>query len=100
MRVVYCEPHKKAKTIDIDGKLETMQKLVGGYIEAVYPFHANVALVCDEEGYFNAAQPNREINGSVILGPFFLCSLMRDDFASLPEDLAERYEGLMNACMV
>ena len=41
----------KTPTIqEIDGSLESMQRIVGGDIEAVYPFDDPVAIVCNEEG--------------------------------------------------
>ena len=38
MKVLFIQPLKTPKTVEIDGTLESMQKLVGGYIEAIYPF--------------------------------------------------------------
>ena len=50
INVVLCEPGKKARVTTIMNSLESLQKMVGGYIEAVYPFDDPVAIVCNEEG--------------------------------------------------
>jgi len=34
----------------INGDLNSLQQVVGGYIEAVYPYDDPVAIVCHEEG--------------------------------------------------
>ena len=47
LRVVLVEPGKVARVAEIDGSLEGMQKTVGGYIQAVYPFEETVCLVCN-----------------------------------------------------
>ena len=53
MKVVICEPGQKARIAEIKANLESYQKTVGGYIEAIYPFDDPVALVCNEEGMFH-----------------------------------------------
>ena len=49
MKVLVVEPLKECYTKEING-LKEMQALVGGYIQAVYPFEDPVAVVCNEEG--------------------------------------------------
>ena len=61
MKVVIVEPKKKPVVHDIDADLKSMQKIVGGPIEAVYPFDEPVALICNEEGKFNGMRPNRAV---------------------------------------
>ena len=53
--VVLAEPGKKAKVTEI----ENLQKIVGGYIECVYPFGDNVGIICNEEGKLEANQDFR-----------------------------------------
>lgn len=94
------EPGKEAVVKEIDGSLEGMQKVVGGYIEAVYPFDDPVALVCNEEGKFiEGMKPNRCLQlhtgeiYDIIFGTFFICLASPDseDFESLTDDLAKKY---------
>ena len=52
----------KTPTIqEIDGSLESMQRIVGGDIEAVYPFDDPVALVCHGEGKLLGLPMNRTL---------------------------------------
>ena len=37
MRVLIVEPERKPEVKEIDGSLKTMQSIVGGYIQAIYP---------------------------------------------------------------
>ena len=47
IKVVLAEPGKKAKVTEIENTLENLQKIVGGYIECVYPFEDNVGLIAN-----------------------------------------------------
>ena len=50
MQVVIVEPKKKPFVQNIDDTLTSMQQIVGGTIQAVYPFEKPVALICNDEG--------------------------------------------------
>ena len=50
MQVVIVEPEKKPVVQNIDNTLTSVQQLVGGTIQAVYPFEEPVALICNDEG--------------------------------------------------
>lgn len=63
MKVVLLEPRKYAKVVEIEHTLENMQKVVGGYIEAVYPFEDEVAVICNEEGKLLGLPLNRALYG-------------------------------------
>ena len=80
---------------EIAGDLKSMQAVVGGYIQAIYPFtDEELALICNEEGKliglpFNRALRDQE--GSiydVVAGTFFLCRAPADSerFESLTEE--------------
>ena len=47
MQVVIVEPEKKPVVQSIDSNLASMQQIVGGTIQAVYPFEEPVALICN-----------------------------------------------------
>lgn len=92
MKVLFVEPGKLPVPAIIDGSLTSMQELVGGSIETVYPFEEPVALVCHEEGKLLHLLPNRRLchpeTGEVydvVFGSFFLCSAPPDseNFESL-----------------
>lgn len=100
MKVVICEPGQKARIAEIEANLESYQKTVDGYIEAVYPFEDPVALVCNEESKYNGNAPCRALmmpDGDIydiVFGTFFICGLGDCDFASLTDELAEKYQKL------
>ena len=52
MQILVVEPGKTPVITEIGGSLNEMQKIVGGTIQAVYPFPEEVALVCNDEGKF------------------------------------------------
>ena len=45
MKVIIVKPFTQPYTTEIKGDLESMQAVVGGYIQAIYPFDDEVALV-------------------------------------------------------
>lgn len=98
MKVVLLEPGKIAKITEIDGSLEGMQKVVGGYIEAFYPFEEEVCMVCNEEGKLIGMSLNRSIKDEdgkifeIIAGPCFICDCSGENFGSLSEEQAGRYK--------
>ena len=49
MKVLVVRPMELPAVQEIDHTLSAMQKLVGGTIQAVYPFDDPVALVCNAE---------------------------------------------------
>ena len=97
IQVVLCEPGKKARVTTIMNNLESLQKMVDGYIEAVYPFDDPVAIVCNEEGKLNQAELNRSLRDEfgeiydIIAGPFLVVGLSEDDFATLSKEHQEKY---------
>ncbi len=48
MDVLIVEPEKAPRIADITGDLNFLKQVVGGYIEAVYPYDDPVAIVCME----------------------------------------------------
>lgn len=46
MKVLIVEPMQPCRAQEIPDTLEAMQAIVGGYLQAVYPFRDEVALVC------------------------------------------------------
>lgn len=93
MRVLVVEPMECAYVKEIDGSLESMQNIVKGTIQAIYPFQDKVALVCNDDGKLLGMLPNRELpeTGDIIVGPFFVCGLGGEDFTSLTDEQVERY---------
>ena len=99
MRVIVVEPKKKPEVREIGDSLEAMQKIVGGLIEAVYPFDAPVALICNEEGKLLDLPLNRALRDDegnvydIISGTFFLCAAPPDSdrFTSLTDQQVKTF---------
>ena len=94
MNVLVVEPGYLPYEKEING-LEEMQAVVGGWIEAIYPYEVEVAIVCNEEGLINGLPFNRRVPGGYggVFGTFFICGLGEEDFCSLPAELVERFKS-------
>ena len=101
MRILLIEPERPAVEKEIDGSLKSMQGIVGGTIQAVYPFADPVALICNDEGKLLGQKPNRALYDGdtgrvydVIVGAFFLCGapVGAENFTSLTDEQVEKYK--------
>lgn len=100
LKVLIVERNKEPYEAEIDSGLESMQKIVGGYIQAVYPFEDDcVALICAEEGKILGYKPNRPLVHpdfgiyDIVCGTFFLCSAPpeEENFCSLTKEQIRKY---------
>ena len=100
MKILMVSPGQMPVTRDIDEDLASLQSIVGGPIQAVYPFEERVALICHEEGKLLGLPLNRclrwEETGEIydiIAGTFFLCAAPpnSDHFESLTPEQIKRY---------
>lgn len=97
MTVLVVEPLKKPYLKTISGSLRSLQKEVGGLIDATYPFEDPVAVVLNDTGKLRGLMPNRGLynnNGNlydVIAGTFLVTGLTEDSFCSLSKEMAEKY---------
>lgn len=98
LQVVLLEPGKQARITQIPHTLEAMQGIVGGSIEAFYPFAEDVCIVCNEEGKLNGLPLNRAIREEdsgeivdIIAGTCFLCDCSGSSFASLSPEQQQRF---------
>ena len=79
--------------------LDTLQSIVGGYIECIYPFEDNVGIICNEEGKLIGLEPNRVLRDDegniydIIFGTFIVTGLTEDDFGSLTDEQVEKYSA-------
>ena len=92
MRILICEPRKHPRVIEIPHTLKAMQDVVGGTIQAIYPWDAPAALVCDDDGRLKGYPFNRLIPpGYVIAGTFFVCGVKGEEFTDLSPELMRRF---------
>lgn len=102
MKVLVIAPDKEPVVQDIDGSLKSMQAVVGGYIQAYYPWWEEVAIICNDEGKIKGLPLNRPIFGErgefldFIAGTFFICGAPADgeNFTDIPKDLIEHYSKI------
>ena len=100
MKILLVEPEKAPERMEIYGDLESMQQIVGGSVQAIYPFEEPIALICNEEGKLNGLPLNRALRDEdgkiydVITGTFFLCGAPSEEesFTSLSENQLEELE--------
>ena len=99
MKVLVVEPQKPCRVQEIES-LADMQQLVGGDIEAVYPFQELVAVVCNADGKLLGLPKNRPLLDKdylpydIIRGTFFIAGLGQEDFISLTDEQIQRYKSL------
>ena len=103
LRVLIVEPGRAPYEKEIPSGLEVMQNIVGGLIQALYPFDDPVALICNDEGKLLGLPMNRALRepGSgkpydVICGTFLLCGAPPDeeDLTSLTEEQLRNYKAV------
>lgn len=100
MRVLVVEPEKEPYVKEIDSGLNSLQKEVGGYIEAVYPFEDPVAIICNEEGKLEGLPLNRALRDEdgnvydIIAGTFLIAGLSEDNFCSLDDAQIEKFSAM------
>lgn len=97
MKVLVVEPMQEPYIKEIDAGLKSLQKEVGGSIQAIYPFEEEAAIICNEEGKINGLELNRALLDDnlkiydVIAGTFLICGLTGDSFGSLPDELINKF---------
>lgn len=85
MNIIVTRPGQKPESVKVgEGgatlTLETLQDLVGGYIEIIHPdnFPSYVQLVCNEEGKIRRLPANRYVTvhgwPDIVCGTFVLCA--------------------------
>lgn len=98
MKVIMLRPGETATIEEIKNDLKSMQEVVGGHIQAVYPFSDEVAIVCNDEGKLEGLEPCRGLRypdtGEMydfLAGTCFICGLTEEDFGDVPEHLIQKY---------
>ena len=100
MRVIIVEPYKEPYEKEINRKLKTLQGLVGGLIQVLYPFEdEQIALICNDEGKLLGLPLNRALRNErgeiydIVSGTFLLCSAppTSSNFESLSDEQIRKY---------
>ena len=102
LTVLLIEPECYPKTIEIEPGLEPLQKAVGGWIEAVYPWEDKAAIIVNEEGKLDQLPLNRALRTEdgeiydITAGNMLIVGLGEEDFSSLTKDQLAHYEKLFH----
>ncbi len=92
------QPDQYPKQMQIDTRLESLQQMVGGDIEVIYPFEEEVGVICNEEGKINGMPYNRALRDDkgeiydILAGDFLVVGLTEEDFGSLTPEQMEKFE--------
>ena len=102
IKVLVVEPMKPCEVRDIPHDLKSLQSIVGGGIEMVYPFTDPAAIICNTEGKNRDLPPNRllcDSEGSaydILCGTFLIAGISGENFASLPDHLLRSYKAMFD----
>lgn len=97
IRMLEVAPLEAPRLIEVYHTLDNLQELVGGTVQAVYPWDDLVAILCDDDGKAKGYPANRILvdeDGNpydIIVGTFYICGLTSTDFGSISDELAEKY---------
>lgn len=98
MRVLIANPGEPAQVADLDPGLESLQAVVGGWIE-LWAVDGAANFLCNDEGRIMGLPFNRDVtlsDGTVwnIYGPILVTGCREDDgrFDSLPEEDLARWK--------
>ena len=98
--VLVVEPQKEPYMKTIPDTLESLQKEVGGYIQAVYPWEDPVGIICDEEAKLKGSPLNRALRdedgeiADIIAGTFMVVGLGEENFTSLNDTEAKKFASV------
>jgi hypothetical protein len=73
----------KARHETIKNDLQTMQKIVGGHIEAV-TVKDGLVVICDEEGRLKGKPETMVFEGQIFVGDLVICGADGEEFADVP----------------
>ena len=101
MKIIQVEPGHKPVAREIDGSLEAMQGVVGGLIQALFPFNDSVALIANDDGKLMGLPANRALRDEagkpydILCGTFFLCGAPAgcNHFTDLTDEQIEKYRA-------
>lgn len=98
MRVLVIEPLKKPEVRDIDSGLKSLQDIVDGIIQFIYPFDDEVSVICNDEAKLLGMTLNRALfdeDGEIydiIAGNMIVAGISNDgEMIGLSDELIDKY---------
>ena len=95
--VLVVEPQNAPYAKIIAAGLGSLQREVGGDIEAIYPFDDSVAIICNSNGKLTGQPLNRALRNEagdiydIIAGTFLIVGLAGDRFGSLDSAMLSKF---------
>ena len=92
MYILIVEPGRRPRPAEIDGTVESMEEVVGGQIQAMYPTE-DIALVFNNDPNVPLLPQNRAVRNDVVRGTFFVCAAPENGncFMSLAAEQLRHY---------
>lgn len=96
--VLVVEPGKRPYEKEIDSGLKSLQREVGGDIQAVYPFEEPVALLCNDDAKLLGMPLNRALRDEdgdiydIVAGTFLIAGLGKENFGSLEAEHMQHFK--------
>ena len=81
IQVLIKKPGHEPVYREIENSLESLQSIVGGYIEAIR--FNEYLLICNEEGKLKNLPANILYRNDIIVGNIIVCRMGEEDFKSL-----------------
>lgn len=86
--VIIKEPGRDPRHVNISHTLANLQKIVGGYIEAV-TIASDLVVICDEEGRLKGYDHCCWVCGVEFVGPVIFVGFSGEDLTSIPLTFGE-----------
>ena len=84
IKAIICPANGMPYVANVSDNLESLQRIVGGYIEAATVIEG-VLVICNEEGRLLNLPENQSLFISGFCGDCLICGADGEDFASLPD---------------
>lgn len=88
IRVIYKRVGFDPVEVTVDNELETLQRMVGGYIETVPFIRSDVIMLVDEEGKIDGRPVNFPFRGDAICGSVLWVGHKGEHFDDCPLSLS------------
>ena len=97
IKVLKIDAGDRPQVVWMNSCLRSLQKAVGGTIQALYPWEDEVAVICDDEGKMKGYPLNRVLADEentiydILCGTFLIVGLTEEGFGSLPDKLIGKF---------
>lgn len=85
IKAIYKAPGKAPVFIEIENKLEALQRAIGGYLESV-TIATDCCILCDEEGRLKGLPYNCKILNMELSGPILIVGVDGDELCDVMTD--------------